>query len=128
VLFAQVADEDEVRSGVRREGAFFGVNALITKPAQSIAIWIIPFILERTDFVTRASQLGETFLNQPAQAVMGIKFFSGVLPGAACLLGALLLMWYPLRGAYLEDVQHTVLMMHQEKKRELERRISAAQN
>ncbi|MBW6467173.1 MAG: MFS transporter [Brevefilum sp.] len=128
VLFAQVADEDEVRSGVRREGAFFGVNALITKPAQSIAIWIIPFILERTDFVTRASQLGETFLNQPAQAVLGIKVFSGVLPGAACLLGALLLIWYPLRGAYLEDVQHTVLVMHHQKKDELERRISAAQN
>jgi glycoside/pentoside/hexuronide:cation symporter, GPH family len=61
VLFAQVADEDEVRSGVRREGSFFGVNALITKPAQSIAIWIIPFILERTNFVTRASQLGRPF-------------------------------------------------------------------
>jgi len=28
VLFAQVADEDELRSGTRREGAFFGVNAL----------------------------------------------------------------------------------------------------
>ncbi len=36
VLFAQVADEDELRTGARREGAFFGVNALITKPAQSI--------------------------------------------------------------------------------------------
>jgi glycoside/pentoside/hexuronide:cation symporter, GPH family len=128
VLFAQVADEDEVRSGVRREGSFFGVNALITKPAQSIAIWIIPFILERTNFVTRASQLGETFLNQPAQAVMGIKVFSGVLPGAACLLGAVLLMWYPLRGAYLEDVQHKVLLMHHEKKTELDRRLTAAED
>ena len=38
VLFGQVVDEDELRSGVRREGAFFGVNALITKPAQSVAI------------------------------------------------------------------------------------------
>jgi glycoside/pentoside/hexuronide:cation symporter, GPH family len=127
VLFAQVADEDEVRSGVRREGSFFGVNALITKPAQSIAIWIIPFILERTNFVTRASQLGETFLNQPAEAILGIKVFSGVIPGAACLLGALLLMWYPLRGPYLEEVQHKVLLMHHEKKGELARRLSAAQ-
>ena len=42
VLFGQVADEDELRSGVRREGAFFGVNALITKPAQSVAIALIP--------------------------------------------------------------------------------------
>jgi len=28
---------EELRSGVRREGAFFGVNALLTKPAQSVA-------------------------------------------------------------------------------------------
>jgi MFS family permease len=48
VLFAQVADEDELRSGVRREGAFFGVNALITKPAQSVALALSPFILEAT--------------------------------------------------------------------------------
>jgi glycoside/pentoside/hexuronide:cation symporter, GPH family len=124
VLFAQVADEDELRSGVRREGAFFGVNALITKPAQSIAIWIIPFILERTNFVTRASQMGETFLDQPAQAIMGIKIFSGVIPGVACLIGALLLVWYPLRKARLEEVQNKVLLLHHEKKQELERRLS----
>lgn len=124
VLFAQVADEDELRSGVRREGAFFGVNALITKPAQSIAIWIIPFILERTNFVTRASQMGETFLDQPAQAIMGIKIFSGVIPGVACLIGALLLVWYPLRKARLEEVQKKVLLLHHEKKQELERRLS----
>ncbi len=124
VLFAQVADEDEVRTGVRREGSFFGVNALITKPAQSIAIWIIPFILGRTNFVTRASQLGETFLNQPTEAVLGIKIFSGVIPGAACLLGALLLVWYPLRGEYLARVQARVLELHQEKKAVLEQRLA----
>ncbi len=128
ILFAQVADEDEVRYGVRREGAFFGVNALITKPAQSIALWIIPFILENTNFVTRASQLGETFLDQPAQAIMGIKVFSGVIPGAACLLGALFLVWYPLRNERLAEVQNKVLHMHHEKKQELERRLSAGKD
>lgn len=85
VLFAQVADEDELRSGSRREGAFFGVNALITKPVQSIAIWVTPFILERTNFVTRASNLGEIFLDQPSEALLGIKIFSGVIPGLACI-------------------------------------------
>jgi len=34
LLLGQVIDEDEVRTGVRREGAFYGANALITKPAQ----------------------------------------------------------------------------------------------
>jgi GPH family glycoside/pentoside/hexuronide:cation symporter len=120
VLFAQVADEDELRSGQRREGAFFGVNALITKPAQSIAIWVTPFILERTNFVTRAANMGEIFLNQPPEAVMGIKVFSGVIPGAACLLGALILVWYPLRGKRLKDIQEQILVLHKEKKRKLD--------
>jgi GPH family glycoside/pentoside/hexuronide:cation symporter len=123
ILFAQVADEDEVRSGVRREGAFFGVNALITKPAQSIAIWIIPFILKHSNFVTRASQMGETFLNQPPEAILGIKIFSGVIPGVACLLGALILVWYPLRQKYLAEVQEKVLEMHQEKRDTLEQQL-----
>jgi GPH family glycoside/pentoside/hexuronide:cation symporter len=120
VLFAQVADEDELRSGSRREGAFFGVNALITKPAQSIAIWATPFILERTNFVTRASNLGEIFLDQPLEAIMGIKIFSGVIPGVACLLGALLLVWYPLRGERLKEVQREVLILHKEKKQKFD--------
>jgi len=127
ILFAQVADEDEVRSGVRREGAFFGVNALITKPAQSIAIWIIPFILERSNFITRASQMGETFLNQPSEAIMGIKVFSGLIPGISCLLGALLLVWYPLRGGYLAEIQEKVLHMHQEKREALDQHLSQPQ-
>jgi len=120
VLFAQVADEDELRSGQRREGAFFGINALITKPAQSIALWITPFILERTNFITRASNAGEIFLDQPTNAIMGIKIFAGVIPGAACLLGALLLMWYPLRGERLAAVQKKVLVLHKQKKQQFE--------
>jgi GPH family glycoside/pentoside/hexuronide:cation symporter len=124
VLFAQVADEDELRSGQRREGAFFGVNALITKPAQSIAIWVTPFILERTNFITRASNLGEIFLDQPVEAIMGIKIFAGVIPGVACLLGAFILIWYPLRGKYLKELQQKVLVLHHEKKQQLDARLA----
>ena len=122
ILFAQVADEDELRSGVRREGAFFGINALITKPAQSIALWITPFILEQTNFITRASNLGEIMFDQPAEAIMGIKLFTGVIPGAACLLGALLLIWYPLKGEKLESIKVKILDLHQDKKQRLDER------
>jgi len=115
VLFAQVADEDEVRTGVRREGAFFGVNALLTKPAQSVALWIVPAILEATNFVSRAANEGEMLVNQPGSAVFGIKSFIGIIPGVACLLGSLLLTFYPLRGRYLNQVQEKVLEMHVQK-------------
>jgi hypothetical protein len=40
---------------------------------------------------------------------------SGLIPGIAMLLGAIILVMYPLRGAYLEKVQATVLDLHVEK-------------
>lgn len=121
VLFGQVADEDELRSGVRREGAFFGVNALITKPAQSVALALIPFVLEATKFVTREANQGQIFLDQPAEALFGIKVLIGLIPGIAMLIGAILLRWYPLRGQYLEKVKAEVLALHAQKHAQLEK-------
>jgi GPH family glycoside/pentoside/hexuronide:cation symporter len=121
ILFAQVADEDEVRTGVRREGAFFGINALVTKPAQSIAIALSPWILQLTHFVTRNSNDGQIVLDQPASALFGIKLFMGLIPGIAMLLGALILFLFPLKGKHLEAVQSKVLEMHAQKHEELEK-------
>lgn len=115
VLFAQVVDEDELRSGVRREGAFFGINALITKPAQSVALALPPIILEATQFITREQNAGQIFLNQPDSALFGIKAIVGLIPGVAMLLGALILSFYPLRGEYLRKVQAELLVLHQRK-------------
>jgi GPH family glycoside/pentoside/hexuronide:cation symporter len=123
VLFAQVADEDEVRSGVRREGAFFGVNALLTKPAQSVALALSPFILELTNFVTRESRQGQITLDQPASAIFGIKSLVGLIPGVAMILGAIILIWFPLRGQYLDEVQAEVLVLHARKHAQLERQV-----
>jgi GPH family glycoside/pentoside/hexuronide:cation symporter len=119
VLFAEVADEDELRSGVRREGAFFGVNALLTKPAQSVALALIPFILESGRFVTREANQGEIFLDQPASAVFGIKSLVGLIPGVALILGAIILIWFPLRGERLRKVQADVLALHEQKRARL---------
>lgn len=120
VLFGQVADEDELRSGVRREGSFFGVNALLTKPAQSIALALIPIVLEATNFVTRDANNGVIFLDQPASAIFGIKALIGLIPGVALILGAGLLFFYPLKGKYLEEVKAKVLALHATKHEQLQ--------
>ncbi len=119
LLFAQVADQDELRSGVRREGAFFGINALITKPAQSVALALQPFILQMGGFVTRESNGGRIFLDQPAAALFGIRALIGLIPGVAMLLAALLLIWYPLRGRTLAKMQTDVLALHAAKHAQL---------
>jgi GPH family glycoside/pentoside/hexuronide:cation symporter len=120
VLFAEVADEDELRTGVRREGAFFGVNALLTKPAQSVALALMPFVLEATRFVTREQNLGKIYMNQPESALLGIKVIVGLIPGLALILGAIILIWFPLRGKRLEQVQEDVLALHARKRTQLD--------
>ena len=51
---------------------------------------------------------------------MGMKVFAGVIPGVACLLGAIILIWFPLRGKYLQKVQDEVLVLHQQKQQAFE--------
>jgi GPH family glycoside/pentoside/hexuronide:cation symporter len=119
VLFAQVADEDELRSGVRREGSFFGVNALVTKPAQSVALALTPVILGATNFVTREANGGKIFLGQPESALFGIKVLIGLIPGIALIVGAVLLNWYPLKGKKLEKMKEDLLALHDQKHAQL---------
>jgi GPH family glycoside/pentoside/hexuronide:cation symporter len=120
ILFAQVADDDELRSGVRREGAFFGVNAMLTKPAQSIALAVPAFVLEATNFVTREANNGVIFLDQPKSAITGIRLFVGLVPGIAMFLGALILFLFPLQGKKLVKMQEEILSLHARKRAELD--------
>lgn len=113
VLYSQVVDEDEVKTGVRREAAFFGTNAMLTKPAQSIAIAIGPAMLALVGFLIEQTV-------QPDRAIFMIKILMGTLPGIAMLLGVLILLWYPLKNSYLKEIQGKVLEMHDEKYQKLE--------
>jgi Na+/melibiose symporter-like transporter len=76
---------------------------------------LMPFILEATGFITRESNGGRITLNQPAGALFGIRALMGLIPGAAMILGALILVAYPLRGKYLAKVQGEVLTLHADK-------------
>ncbi|MEA4811315.1 MAG: MFS transporter [Anaerolineaceae bacterium] len=119
IVLSQVIDEDEIKTGVRREGSYLGANALITKPAQSLAIWITAFILAQTAFVTTQANGGVPFLNQPESARIGIRALVGLIPGITLILGALALTWFPIKGKKLKDQQQTILSMHAEKEAKL---------
>ena len=115
ILFAQVCDEDELKTGRRREAAYFGVNAMITKPAQSLVVIIPGIMLALSNFQPRIGP--DPILNQPFMVFVSIRAFIGLIPGIALLLGALILQFYPLKGEYWEKVQEDVLELHQEKQK-----------
>jgi GPH family glycoside/pentoside/hexuronide:cation symporter len=118
-ILALVIDDDEVNTGTRREGAFYGANALITKPAQSLALFLTAFILERSGFITRAMNLGQIYLDQPSSALFGIRSIVGLIPGLAMLIGVVILYFFPLQGERLAQLKRTILEMHAEKEDKL---------
>ena len=58
-------------------------------------------------------------MNQPDSALLGIKIITGLIPGIAMLSGAIILIWYPLRGETLQKIQTKVLEMHTSKHNQL---------
>jgi len=119
LLFAQTIDEDELKTGVRREAAFFGINALVTKPAQSIAIIIPTVLLNLTGFIPHAAGTPPV-LEQPIQAYAAIRLFTAFIPGLALLLAALILQFYPIKGEYWENIQKEILILHDKKHKKLQ--------
>jgi GPH family glycoside/pentoside/hexuronide:cation symporter len=114
-----VIDDDEVRTGSRREGAFYGANALLTKPAQSLSLFLTAFILEQSGFITRAMNNGEIFLSQAGSALFGIRTIVGLIPGLSMLIGAGILFLFPLKGERLVTLKETILSMHADKASQL---------
>lgn len=110
--YGAVADEDEVKYGSRREAAIFGIDSLITKPAQSIAGIFIAIILI---FFRYQEPIDGIQQPQSDFTILGFRLVMGVIPGLIMLSSALVFKFYPLQGKYLEDIQSKMYKMHEEK-------------
>jgi GPH family glycoside/pentoside/hexuronide:cation symporter len=91
-IFADVMDYDELLTGKRRETTYAGVNALITKPAISIANALFLLIISSSGF-------DNTLSAQPETAVIGIQVAYALIPCLTFLISAFFLWkWYTLDG------------------------------
>ena len=112
-LLADVIDKDELETGERREGMFFGTNALITKPAQTISAVISGLVLYLTLYDQDLSP-GES---QPIGALIGIRLLIGLIPAIFILIGLIFLWYYPLdpKCEDYKEMKRKVSSLHDEK-------------
>ena len=88
-------DEDELKTGVRRENTFLGVNALFTKPGDSIGPVIATVILGITNYVRDSPAI-----LQPDTALIGIKTIFLLIPALFTIISLIFLYFYPIQGEY----------------------------
>ena len=88
-MIADICDEDELKTGIRREGIYFAVYNWWWKVAVSIATVISGYLQRYAGFVEGAGTQSESTLFQLRAWEIG-------LPPALCLISVWLLAKYPL--------------------------------
>lgn len=109
VLISDVIDEDELRTGSRREGMYFGVNAFITRFAiglEALSMGLI-FVLARYN---------PYVYTQPREFLLGLRLLVAGLPILALLLAFLIISFYPLSGKNLDNMRRKLSQLHARKK------------
>lgn len=95
-MIPDAVEVDELENGTRHEGMFYALVSLMKKVAVSIALPIALLILDRSGFVSNASQ-------QTESAVWAIRILIGPVPSVLLLGGILFAIHYPLsREAHAE--------------------------
>lgn len=89
VLIAEIVDDDEKRTGERREGMYYGMNGFIMRWGVSLQAVIMSGILEGTGY-------NADIAVQPDATVFGIRMMLSGIPVICLLIGILFYYFYPL--------------------------------
>jgi GPH family glycoside/pentoside/hexuronide:cation symporter len=108
VVISDIIDEDEIMTGTRREGMYFGVNAFVTRFAialEGASVWLI-FTLTHYDAALKA---------QPVSFNYGLRLLIALFPFFSMLLAFIIMRYYPLAGARLKQLKESLEKIHLEK-------------
>ena len=110
-IIADVIDFDETRTGKRRETSYGGMNAVIEKPAISIANWIFLFVIVYFGFQAKAQ-------TQSINAQLGIMIAFTLIPAILLLFSALIMKFFPLDGPEWNKQKSELKRIHDKKEKE----------
>jgi len=116
VLTGDAIDNDEIITGKRREAIYGGINAIITKPAISIANWLFLISLKAFGFVSPIIEDGVA-IKQPQidLGLKGIMFTFCLIPAIGLILSAISLKWFPLDGPDWFEKKEELYKLHLQK-------------
>lgn len=99
-MLPDVIDHQELRSGQRSEGLYYGFMVWLQKLGVAIALFIVGLGLDWAGFV---AAVDGTNLTQPPAAILTIRGIMGLVPAVLLLGGLLLAHRYPItRQAHAE--------------------------
>jgi GPH family glycoside/pentoside/hexuronide:cation symporter len=87
-IIPDVVDDDELRTGHRREGTYYGYMVFIQKAGTAVMLAIIPWVLSRTGYVPNQAQ--------NVQTTTAIRMMMGLIPTVLLSISMLLAWKFPI--------------------------------
>jgi len=110
LVVADIVDEDELATGMRREAGYYGVNALVLRFSNVLVILAIGTIFSTVGWATFDPTV------DPSQVAFGLRALIFIFPAIALAIGILALVKYPLHGKRLSNMQEKLKELHEQKK------------
>lgn len=93
-MLPDAIDLDELKSGQRREGIFYGFLVQLQKLGVAIALFLVGFVLDWSGFVAGSAENVNPV--QPELAITAIRWMSAGFPTLALIAGSILTAFYPI--------------------------------
>jgi GPH family glycoside/pentoside/hexuronide:cation symporter len=107
-IVADAIEYDYLRTGERREGAFFGIWTWGLKIGQALAAFIMGLTLEAMGYVAN-------LIPQSASAQLGIRLFLGPIAAFFFILAAVVLYFYPITEQRYKEICDEIAVMEAKK-------------
>lgn len=108
LIIADVIDEDELRTGVRREGTYFGVTNFFMRLAMVLSILTVGLVFSSTGW--------EEYDPLPGvNVILGLRFLVVVFPGIALGVTLLCLYYYPFTKERVQEIKGELEELHKNK-------------
>jgi GPH family glycoside/pentoside/hexuronide:cation symporter len=118
VVLARIIDEDELKTGVRREGSYMGVNAFVTRLTTIAIILSIALALGTGLYEYIQGNLEGTLTPSPA-LIFGLRTLVFILPAILLGIGIISMSQFPITKERDEEIKKQITNLHQEKKTEV---------
>ena len=113
LVVSDIIDADEVETGVRREAAYYGINAFFCRTATIFVVLAINLVFDSVGwYLYDPSVVDDT-------TIMGLRILMFVFPAIALLIGIFAISKYPLDGEKLKEMKRKLSEIHAIKRKKI---------
>jgi len=110
IILSAIIDDDELKIGTRRDGGYFGINALITKLSTILVIITISFVFNTVGWAVFEPVATENI-------IFGLRSLMFIFPAIALTIGFVVISRFPITKEKYVQLKGDIEKLHGEKRK-----------